>query len=250
MKCHTGYLSATYKQIHGLPFIGPMVKMKIGSWCQAFSENSNLGKRVKSNTCVTLEKLLLAHKKLSLQDIKMLEETKLNVIKGKHHMELSGNSQVKRSWILLVYRKSIGNHNLITHKREEFFQYGLIELDLVGRQMGFGVSDIDVWKEKIKRLKKTLKGWHCNVEGAYKKTKKELIQKKSILGTLRVNIAREKQVLKGEEERLEFNLFFIMLNKNDRNFLTSPFSYDEIKMIFIMKYILDSVVALHEILHE
>lgn len=47
---------------------------------------------------------------------------------------------------------------------------------------------IDVWKEKIKRLKKTLKGWHCNVEGAYKKTKKELIQKKSILGTLRVNV--------------------------------------------------------------
>jgi hypothetical protein len=37
--------------------------------------------------------------------------------------------------------------------------------------------NIDIWKEKIKRLKKTLKGWNINVEGKYSKLKKELSQK-------------------------------------------------------------------------
>jgi hypothetical protein len=38
-------------------------------------------------------------------------------------------------------------------------------------------SNIDIWKEKIKRLKKTLKGWNINIEGKYSKLKKELRQK-------------------------------------------------------------------------
>jgi hypothetical protein len=33
-------------------------------------------------------------------------------------------------------------------------------------------SSIDIWKEKIKRLKKTLKGWNINVEGRYSRLKK------------------------------------------------------------------------------
>jgi hypothetical protein len=36
---------------------------------------------------------------------------------------------------------------------------------------------IDVWKLKIKRLKQMLKGWNINVEGHYKKLKKELMSK-------------------------------------------------------------------------
>lgn len=36
---------------------------------------------------------------------------------------------------------------------------------------------IDIWKMKIKRLKQMLKGWNINVEGHYKKLKKELMSK-------------------------------------------------------------------------
>lgn len=38
-------------------------------------------------------------------------------------------------------------------------------------------KSIEVWKEKVKRLKKMLKGWNLNVEGSYKKIKKELTRK-------------------------------------------------------------------------
>jgi hypothetical protein len=40
---------------------------------------------------------------------------------------------------------------------------------------------IDVWKLKIKRLKQMLKGWNINVEGHYKKLKKDLMSKIDIL---------------------------------------------------------------------
>jgi exonuclease III len=40
---------------------------------------------------------------------------------------------------------------------------------------------IDVWKLKIKRLRQMLKGWNINVEGHYKKLKKNLISKIDIL---------------------------------------------------------------------
>jgi hypothetical protein len=34
-----------------------------------------------------------------------------------------------------------------------------------------------VWKEKVKRLKIALKGWHINVEDNYKRQKKALLGK-------------------------------------------------------------------------
>jgi exonuclease III len=40
---------------------------------------------------------------------------------------------------------------------------------------------IDIWKEKVKRLKKLFKGWNINVEGRYLKLKKELMEKIDIL---------------------------------------------------------------------
>jgi hypothetical protein len=40
---------------------------------------------------------------------------------------------------------------------------------------------IDIWKEKVKRLKKLLKGWNINVEGRYLKLKKDLMEKIDIL---------------------------------------------------------------------
>jgi hypothetical protein len=36
-------------------------------------------------------------------------------------------------------------------------------------------NTLDVWKEKVKRLKKALKGWHLNAEGRYRKTKKRSV---------------------------------------------------------------------------
>jgi hypothetical protein len=39
------------------------------------------------------------------------------------------------------------------------------------------ICSIDIWKTKIKRLKQMLKGWNINVEGHYKKMKKELLAK-------------------------------------------------------------------------
>ena len=38
-------------------------------------------------------------------------------------------------------------------------------------------KSIDIWKTKIKRLKQMLKGWNINIEGQYKKLKKELLDK-------------------------------------------------------------------------
>jgi hypothetical protein len=38
-------------------------------------------------------------------------------------------------------------------------------------------SSIDIWKTKIKRLKQMLKGWNINIEGQYKKMKRELLDK-------------------------------------------------------------------------
>lgn len=43
------------------------------------------------------------------------------------------------------------------------------------------IERLDVWKEKTKRLKKTLKGWHLNIEGSYRKTKKMSTQKNDAL---------------------------------------------------------------------
>jgi hypothetical protein len=42
-------------------------------------------------------------------------------------------------------------------------------------------KSIDIWKEKIKHLKKMLKGWNINVEGRYLKLKKDLMSKIDIL---------------------------------------------------------------------
>lgn len=37
--------------------------------------------------------------------------------------------------------------------------------------------DIDKWQEKARRMRRYLKGWHFNVEGAYKREKKDLLSK-------------------------------------------------------------------------
>jgi hypothetical protein len=41
--------------------------------------------------------------------------------------------------------------------------------------------DIDKWQEKMRRLRRHIKGWHINVEGAYRKEKKMLLDKMDIL---------------------------------------------------------------------
>ena len=41
----------------------------------------------------------------------------------------------------------------------------------------FHIHDIDKWQEKWRRLRRHTKGWHINVEGAYRKEKKNLLSK-------------------------------------------------------------------------
>jgi hypothetical protein len=36
--------------------------------------------------------------------------------------------------------------------------------------------DIDKWHEKMRRLRRHIKGWHIYVEGAYRKEKKMLLE--------------------------------------------------------------------------
>lgn len=50
------------------------------------------------------------------------------------------------------------------------------------------IRNIDVWKEKVKKLKTTLKGWHINMEDNYKRQKK-LCQEKLKLQISKVNLA-------------------------------------------------------------
>jgi hypothetical protein len=50
-------------------------------------------------------------------------------------------------------------------------------LKIIGLCLSEVKKSIDIWKEKTKRLKKTLKGWNKNVEGRYLKLKKELMSK-------------------------------------------------------------------------
>jgi hypothetical protein len=33
-------------------------------------------------------------------------------------------------------------------------------------------NSLEIWKQKVKRLKNKLKGWNMNIEGGYKKAKK------------------------------------------------------------------------------
>jgi hypothetical protein len=40
-----------------------------------------------------------------------------------------------------------------------------------------GSSPMEIWQNKIKFLRKYLRGWAKNMNGAYKKEKKELIEK-------------------------------------------------------------------------
>jgi hypothetical protein len=41
--------------------------------------------------------------------------------------------------------------------------------------------DIDKWQEKVRRLRRHIKGWHINIEGAYRKEKKMLLDKMDVL---------------------------------------------------------------------
>jgi hypothetical protein len=45
-------------------------------------------------------------------------------------------------------------------------------------------GSIDIWKTKTKHLKQMLKGWNINVEGHYKKMKKELLAKIDIFDNI------------------------------------------------------------------
>jgi exonuclease III len=71
-------------------------------------------------------------------------------------------------------------------------------------------SNIDIWKEKIKRLKKSLKGWNSNVEGKYSKLKKELSQKIDLIDkkSERFGISHEERL---EKLDLEWNLKNLMM---------------------------------------
>jgi hypothetical protein len=62
---------------------------------------------------------------------------------------------------------------------------------------------IDIWKLKIKRLKQMLKGWNINVEGHYKKMKKDLMTKIDNLD----NISEMVGLSKGDRmEKLDLEL--------------------------------------------
>jgi hypothetical protein len=41
----------------------------------------------------------------------------------------------------------------------------------------FHKFDIDKWQEKTRRLRRHIKSWHINVEGAYRKEKSEILTK-------------------------------------------------------------------------
>jgi hypothetical protein len=41
--------------------------------------------------------------------------------------------------------------------------------------------DIDKWQEKVRKLRRHIKGWHINVEGVYRKEKKMLLDKMDVL---------------------------------------------------------------------
>jgi hypothetical protein len=61
--------------------------------------------------------------------------------------------------------------------------------------------DIDKWKEKTRILRRHIKGWHINVEKAYKKDKKILLEKLDVLDK-----KSEENLLSVEEKELQVSL--------------------------------------------
>jgi hypothetical protein len=91
-------------------------------------------------------------------------------------------------------------------------------------------KSLDTWKEKVKRLKRVIKGWNLNVEGDYRKLKKELTQKiaeideksESVLvrfaeaNKLRYEV-RLREILKEEETKMRQRAREKFILDGDRN---------------------------------
>jgi hypothetical protein len=65
----------------------------------------------------------------------------------------------------------------------------------------YHVHDIDKWQEKMRRLRRALKGWHINYEGEYRREKKSLLEKLDALDKKGEYIP-----LSTEEKELQVNL--------------------------------------------